>query len=47
MPTVTVEGYDADVEARPGEAILSALCRRATPTGSAADGAAAACARFI
>lgn len=28
MPTVVVEGYDAEVEALPGEAILGALCRR-------------------
>ncbi|TGD86037.1 2Fe-2S iron-sulfur cluster binding domain-containing protein [Mycolicibacterium sp. CH28] len=28
MPTVAVEGYDAEVEALPGEAILGALCRR-------------------
>lgn len=28
MPTVAVEGYDVEVESRPGEAILGALCRR-------------------
>lgn len=28
MSTVTVQGYDAEVVALPGEAILSALCRR-------------------
>ncbi|WP_328361535.1 2Fe-2S iron-sulfur cluster-binding protein [Mycobacterium sp. NBC_00419] len=28
MPAVSVEGYDVEVETRPGEPILGALCRR-------------------
>jgi len=28
MPTVAVAGYDVQVDARPGEPILAALCRR-------------------
>lgn len=28
MPTVAVEGHDIEVESRPGEPILGALCRR-------------------
>lgn len=28
MPTVVVEGYDIEVDSRPGEPILTALCRQ-------------------